>query len=94
MLGSSIMTSSNAADSRTFVYEVEGLRQNDQTDQAAFAIRKSSTVLFPVPLGRMNTFMQRIGSMGGKIVAIHDSWDAAKQSASPEESDSGSSDDS
>ena len=89
MLGSSVMASSTAAGSRLFIYEVKGLRQTDQTDQATSQIRSSSTTLFPIPLSRMNTFMQRIGSLGGEIVAIHESWDAATQAQSDEESDSG-----
>ncbi|MGB3612532.1 MAG: phycobilisome linker polypeptide [Elainellaceae cyanobacterium] len=70
-----------------FIYEVKGLKQSDQTDQAASRIRKSSTALFPIPYSRMNAFMQRIGCMGGEIVAIHDSWDAATKTSATEESD-------
>ena len=77
MLGKSSMTSNQTMDSRIFIYEVEGLSQNDQTSQAVSPIRNSSALLFPVPHSRMNSFMQRMNRLGGKIVAIHSSWDTA-----------------
>ena len=63
MLG---QTSSN----RVFVYEVEGLRQNEQTENNRYPVRNSSTVLVQVPYDRMNSEMQRITRLGGKIVNI------------------------
>ncbi|MGK7920954.1 MAG: ferredoxin--NADP reductase [Trichodesmium sp.] len=56
--------------SRTFVYEVEGLRQSETTDKLSNPIRRSGTVYFTVPYGRMNQEMRRITRMGGKIVSI------------------------
>ena len=70
MLGSSILASGNSADSRVFVYEVAGLRQNDSTENNNHDIRHSSTVLMPVPFNRMGDFMQRMNRVGGKIVGI------------------------
>ncbi|MGB3511262.1 MAG: ferredoxin-NADP reductase [Microcoleaceae cyanobacterium] len=56
--------------SRVFVYEVEGLRQTETTDQTNNSIRRSGTVYITVPYQRMNQEMQRITRMGGKIVSI------------------------
>lgn len=55
---------------RMFVYEVVGLRQNEQTDQMNYPIRKSGSVFITVPYSRMSQEMQRITRMGGKIVSI------------------------
>lgn len=56
--------------SRTFVYEVEGLRQSETTDKLINPIRSSGTVYMTVPYARMNQEMRRITRMGGKIVSI------------------------
>ncbi|BAY40633.1 oxidoreductase FAD/NAD(P)-binding protein [Nostoc sp. NIES-2111] len=56
--------------SRIFVYEVVGLRQNEETDQTNYPIRKSGSVFIRVPYNRMNQEMQRITRLGGKIVSI------------------------
>ncbi|MBD1805189.1 ferredoxin-NADP reductase [Microcoleus sp. FACHB-SPT15] len=56
--------------SRMFVYEVVGLRQNEETDKLNYPIRRSGSVLITVPYSRMNQEMQRIARMGGKIVSI------------------------
>jgi ferredoxin--NADP+ reductase len=58
------------AASRLFVYEVEGLRQNAETDKMGYPIRQSGSVFITVPYSRMNQEMQRITRLGGKIVAI------------------------
>ncbi|MGJ3245472.1 MAG: ferredoxin--NADP reductase [Elainellaceae cyanobacterium] len=63
-------TSQASYDNRLFVYEVEGLRQNQETDQLDYPIRRSGTVSIMVPYSRMNQEMQRITRMGGKIVSI------------------------
>ena len=60
----------SGADNRIFVYEVEGLRQNEQTTNQGYAIRSSSTIQFQVPYNRMNEEMRRITRLGGKIVNI------------------------
>lgn len=72
MLGLSVLTkaSSSTTDNRMFVYEVEGLRQNNQTEQRSYPIRNSSTTFIQVPFNRMNDMMQNITRLGGKIVAI------------------------
>jgi ferredoxin--NADP+ reductase len=57
--------------SRVFVYEVVGLRQNEETDQTDYPIRKSGSVFIRVPYNRMNQEMRRITRLGGKIVSIH-----------------------
>jgi ferredoxin--NADP+ reductase len=56
--------------SRVFVYEVQGLRQNSETDKASYPIRNSGGVFIQVPYDRMNQEMRRITRMGGKILSI------------------------
>ncbi|WP_353930400.1 ferredoxin-NADP reductase [Okeanomitos corallinicola TIOX110] len=56
--------------SRVFVYEVVGLRQNKESDQTNYPIRKSGSVFIRVPYNRMNQEMRRITRLGGKIVSI------------------------
>ncbi|NEP56667.1 MAG: ferredoxin-NADP reductase [Symploca sp. SIO2G7] len=56
--------------SRTFVYEVVGLRQNSITDRINYPIRQSGSVFITVPYNRMRQEMQRITRMGGRIVNI------------------------
>jgi ferredoxin--NADP+ reductase len=63
-------TATSVAGSRLFVYEVEGLRQNPETDKMDPPIRQSGSVFITVPYSRMNQEMQRITRMGGKIVSI------------------------
>lgn len=60
----------SGADNRIFIYEVEGLRQNEQTANQSYPIRNSSTIQFQVPYSRMNEEMRRITRLGGKIVNI------------------------
>ena len=55
---------------RTFVYEVEGLRQSQTAGELNNPIRRSGTVYITVPYARMNQEMRRITRMGGKIVSI------------------------
>jgi ferredoxin--NADP+ reductase len=56
--------------SRLFIYEIEGLRQNEETDRMDYPIRRSGSVFITVPYSRMNQEMQRITRMGGRIVSI------------------------
>lgn len=72
MLGQTSLTraSSSTSDNRVFVYEVEGLRQNEQMDKNRYPLRDSSNVLVQVPYSRMNEEMRRITRLGGKIVSI------------------------
>jgi ferredoxin--NADP+ reductase len=73
------MYNSSAADgaantvsgSRVFIYEVVGLRQNEETDKTNYPIRQSGSVFIRVPYSRMNQEMRRITRMGGKIASIH-----------------------
>jgi ferredoxin--NADP+ reductase len=59
-----------AYGNRLFVYEVEGLCQNGETDKMGFPIRKSGSVFITVPYSRMNQEMQRLTRMGARIVSI------------------------
>ncbi len=65
-----INASVSNVDNRVFIYEVEGLRQNSQTDNQSYPVRNSSTILLQVPYSRMNDEMRRITRLGGKIVNI------------------------
>jgi hypothetical protein len=60
----------STSDANTFIYEVEGLHQNDRTTNNDYSIRSSSSVFISVPRSRMNAEMQRITRLGGKIVNI------------------------
>jgi phycocyanin-associated, rod len=71
MLGQATQNTSSAANGRIFVYEVTGLRQNDQTENSSHSVRKSGSTLVQVPYSRMNSEMQRIGRLGGQIVDIY-----------------------
>lgn len=73
-------SSISSADNRVFVYEVEGLRQNEQTDNQSYPVRNSSTIMVQVPYSRMNAEMRRITRLGGKIVNIRP-LDAQDQSS-------------
>lgn len=73
MLGHSALTqvAGSSINNRTFVYEVTGLRQSEETEQNSYSIRNSGSTLIQVPFNRMNEVMQKINRMGGTIVAIH-----------------------
>lgn len=58
------------ANGRVFIFEVEGLRQGENTDKLNFPIRRSGVVYVTVPYERMNQEMRRIARSGGKIVSI------------------------
>jgi len=62
-------SSSSQADSRLFVYEVEGLRQTSDNESSS-PIRRSGSVFITVPYSRMNQEMKRISRLGGRIVSI------------------------
>lgn len=73
MYGSSLAASASstaAFGKRLFVYEVEGLSQNGETESKNYPIRRSGTTKIVVPYSRMNQEMRRIARMGGKIVSI------------------------
>ena len=83
MLGQPLMrASSSASDNRIFVYEVAGLRQNDQTNNNSYPVRNSSTILIQVPYSRMNDEMRRITRLGGRIVGIHPLSENSTEAAS------------
>jgi phycocyanin-associated, rod len=83
MLGQLASTgaSGSSANSRIFIYEVEGLQQNTQTDNNQYPVRNSSTIFLQVPYSRMNSEMQRISRLGGKIVSIHPLGEAPSASS-------------
>lgn len=63
-------SSTSTRSDRMFVYEVVGLRQNEQTDQSTYDVRNSASIFLQVPRSRMNYEMQRINRLGGRIVNI------------------------
>ena len=68
-----VNSSRTPSTGRVFVYEVQGLRQNDETDRQNYQVRQSThthTHTHKVPDGRMNAEMQRILRLGGTIVNI------------------------
>ncbi len=82
MLGSSLIRgSSSPSKNRVFIYEVTGLKQNENNDSNSYPIRNSSSVFVQVPYNRMNEEMQRISKMGGTIVNIQplDSFQKSSQ---------------
>ncbi|MGF1540589.1 MAG: phycobilisome linker polypeptide [Pleurocapsa sp.] len=89
MLGSSLVGASSVstAKNRVFVYEVTGLKQNENNDSNNYSIRNSSSIFMRVPYNRMNEEMQRITKMGGTIVNIQplDTFSPSTQDAAPED---------
>ena len=85
MLGKSLIGGSLSSPSknRVFIYEVTGLRQNEENDSNSYPFRTSSTVCLKVPYARMNEEMLRISRMGGKIVNIRP-LESSETNASPE----------
>jgi hypothetical protein len=69
MLGKS-GASSSSANNRIFLYEIEGLKQNDQMDNNSYPIRNSGTMIMQVSYNCMNFEMRRINRLGGRIVNI------------------------
>ena len=84
MLGQSAIVGAAAtsSNSRVFVYEVTGLRQNTDNDNNNYPFRSSSSVFIKVPYNRMNEEMQRILRMGGTIASIKPVSADAQPSAS------------
>ncbi len=90
MLGSAVLggRSSSPAKNRVFVYEVTGLRQNQENESNGYSFRSSSSIFIPVPYNRMNEEMLRIGKMGGTIVKIQ-SLEDFKEQNEKEQSETG-----
>ncbi len=63
-------SSNSDVGNRYFRYEVAGLKQSTETDNAGYDIRSSANVIITVPFNRMNEEMRRITRMGGVIVSI------------------------
>jgi sulfite reductase alpha subunit-like flavoprotein len=71
MLQSTMVSAANTpSNSRVFVYEVVGLRQNDNTDRNSYSIRESGSTFIKVSYKNMNQTMRRIAANGGHIVSI------------------------
>lgn len=70
MLGQSATGGVAGLDNRIFLYEIEGLSQNETVNRSQWSVRPSQNQLFQVPFHRMNEEMQRILLRGGKIVNI------------------------
>ncbi|MGL4501957.1 MAG: phycobilisome linker polypeptide [Planktothrix sp.] len=63
-------SATSPSGSRSFRYEVVGLRQSDETDKTGYSIRSSASQFIIVPYNRMNQEMQRFTRLGAKIVSI------------------------
>ena len=89
MLGSSFIGGRTISPSknRVFIYEVTGLKQNENNDNNSYQFRSSNSTFIRVSYSRMNEEMQRIGKMGGTIVNIQslDSFQASKEDKSESE---------
>ncbi|NET08059.1 MAG: photosystem I reaction center subunit XII [Merismopedia sp. SIO2A8] len=73
MLGESVIVcnSSSPLESCTYVYEIKGLRQNEENDKNSYTLHKSDSIFIQIPHSRMNNEqMRRITHMGGKIVSV------------------------
>jgi phycocyanin-associated rod protein len=72
MMGQNAFGTATASPSkgRMFLYEVTGMRQNQETDKNGYPIRQGGSTFIKVPYSRMNQEMQRITRMGGEIVSI------------------------
>ena len=73
-------STNSAANSRLYVYEVEGLGQSGQASDTKAPIRRSGTVTFTVPYARMQQETKRIMQLGGTIVSIRPAGEAATAS--------------
>jgi phycocyanin-associated, rod len=82
MLGQAVISGSiSPSQSRVFVYEVTGLKQNENNDGNNYSFRSSDSVFLQVPYSRMNEEMRRISRMGGRIVSIRPFDESAFPSA-------------
>ncbi len=70
MLGQSATSGVAGLDNRIFLYEIEGISQNETVNRSQWPVRPSQNQQFQVPFHRMNEEMQRILLRGGKIVNI------------------------
>lgn len=85
MLPSTMVSAANTpSDSRVFVYEVEGLRQNEASDRNNYSIRQSGNTFIKVTYKNMNQTMRRISALGGRIVSIRP-YGVAEEVAQEEE---------
>lgn len=82
MLGKSAISgrSSSSYNNRIFVYEITGLKQNQENDSNSYSFRKSGSIFKSVPYNRLNEEMQRVNKMGGTIVSIQSLEDFKQQS--------------
>lgn len=69
------------ANGRVFIFEVEGIRQGENTDKLNFPIRRSGNTFVTVPYERMNQEMRRIARLGGKIVNIRPAGEPQPEAA-------------
>ncbi|MEL6556315.1 MAG: ferredoxin-NADP reductase [Cyanobacteria bacterium J06621_11] len=74
-------STNSAANSRLYIYEVEGLGQSGQASDMSAPLRRSGTTTFTVPYARMQQETKRIMQLGGTIVSIRPAGEAASASA-------------
>jgi len=75
-------SANSSAQSRLYVYEVEGLGQAGQASSMNAPLRRSGTISITVPYSRMQQETKRIMQLGGNIVSIKPVGEAATASAS------------
>lgn len=80
-------SANSSAQSRLYVYEVEGLGQAGQASDMSAPLRRSGTTSITVPYGRMQQETKRIMQLGGNIVSITPVGEAAAASTSTASSD-------
>ncbi|MEL7333501.1 MAG: ferredoxin-NADP reductase [Cyanobacteria bacterium J06560_2] len=72
----------SSANSRLYIYEVEGLGQSGKASSMNAPLRRSGTTAITVPYGRMQQEAKRIMQLGGTIVSIRPAGEAATASQS------------
>lgn len=80
-----------SADSRLYVYEVEGLGQNGQASDMDAPLRRSGTTSIVVPYARMQQETKRIMQLGGKIISVRPADEAPRESSSQASTGNGAS---
>ncbi|MCW6036407.1 phycobilisome linker polypeptide [Spirulina subsalsa FACHB-351] len=69
-------------NARMFRIEVEGMRQNGETNKRKFPVRRSGSTFITVSYDRMSDEYKRITRLGGRIVNIQP-LDGSESSEAP-----------
>ena len=74
-------SANSSANSRLYIYEVEGLGQSGQASNMSAPLRRSGTQTITVPYSRMQQEAKRIMQLGGTIVSVRPASESASASA-------------